>query len=169
MLLAPDERRRQQRGGGEQPAACHPTGIDQCVDQDRQRRGKQQRARVIERRVFLGRIRRHPPRGDGHRYHGKRRDQPENGWPAPLVDEPAAEHRTDGGGQGGRTGPCADSAATFLLAEVAADQRQARGHQQSTAQTLHATRGNQQRQRRRERASERAEPEHRVADDEDAA
>ena len=60
-----------------------------------------------------------------------------------MLDEPAAQDRADGGGDGGEAGPGADGAAAICFVECGADDGEAAGHKKRGAQALHGSRQNQ--------------------------
>ena len=53
-----------------------------------------------------------------------------------MLDEPSTEHRADGGGYRREAGPCANGAAALVFVETSADQRQAAGYKESSADSL---------------------------------
>src|SRR5437879_120420 len=69
-----------------------------------------------------------------------------------MLRKPATQHRTDRGGDGRETRPRTDGAATILLRKISADQSQATGDKQRSADSLEAPGNNQLPDIRRESA-----------------
>src|SRR5437016_12120938 len=63
--------------------------------------------------------------------------------PGSVLNEPAAQHRTNRGGDRRETRPCADRLAAALLVEGRADDCKAAGHEQRSSHTLNAPRAYQ--------------------------
>ena len=107
--------------------------------------------------------------GDPEGGEAEHRVDEEDRLPGQVIDDPAAQQRADGGGDGGEARPGADGAAAFALGKGGADQGQRTGNEQRRADALHRPRGDQLRGIAREAAAQRGQAEQGDAGDEDAA
>src|SRR5215468_1850234 len=89
----------------------------------------------------------------------QRRVDPEHRLPAEPLDQPAAQDRSAGGGQGRSRSPDADRPVTLFFGINGADQSEARWRQYSGRNTLQDTRRNEPSHRRSQRASRRRQSE----------
>ncbi len=107
--------------------------------------------------------------GPSHRHHGDAERQVEQEDPAPRggVDEPAAEERTDGGGDTAEAGPRADRPAALAGFERGLEDRQAARREQRRADSLDDPGGDQRVHVRGDRTGDRGRGEHSGADEED--
>ena len=130
----------------------------------------QQCARPVDaaRRLGIDAFRQTAP-GDPEGGEAEQRVDEKDRLPGQVIDDPAAQQRADGGGDGGEARPGADGAAAFALGEGSADQGQRTGNEQRRADALQRPRGDQLRCIARETAAQRGQAEQGDAGDEDAA
>ena len=81
---------------------------------------------------------RHTPQRDEYHDDCKREVDKEDPAPGKVFDQPAAEHRTDCGGDCGKGGPGSDGAASLSRVKRGADEGQTAGDKQGCADALQA-------------------------------